>query len=115
MGGQTCALPISGNIDFRQSPTEEFDAAGGEGEPHVHVANALQQGEVDRLLGVHVLVVVRDLHDVDELEGKLDVVEAEEMRAVELRDFDTFDEALDKFCNLFDILDRKSTSMNSSY
>src|SRR3546814_20455478 len=81
MGGQTCALPISGNIDFRQSPTDEFDAAGGEGELHVHVANALQQGEVDRLLGVHVLVVVRDLHDVDDLDGQLAVVEAEELRA----------------------------------
>src|SRR5690606_17000230 len=49
---------------------------------------------IDFLLGVHVIVIPRRLHDVDHFKGQLTFVEGEEMRSVEFGGVHAFDDAL---------------------
>ena len=76
------------------------------GELRASLLDALEQLEVDRLLGVHVEVVVGIQHPVDGLEAKRGLGERHEVRAVETRERLLLDDLADDRGNAVDSLGR---------
>src|SRR5690606_13024155 len=104
--GRTLVLRHAGHLYLRQIAANEFQLADREGQLHVDVTQGLQQLQIDLLLDVHVPVVVRRLHDVNNLEGQLALVEGEEVGPVEVGFVHALDDAAHLAADLAYLLHR---------